>query len=171
MKPERSLGRDEGRRRRHFASKRDLWLVLVLWVATLALVYASIDVAVSPTAPLFKAVFLFVCVSGAVIMLWILYGTYYVLTDEVLLIRCGPFRQRVVVSAIQEVNPTRTAMSGAACSLDRLHIKYRGSRSGVLISPADKQSFLQELVSLDAQFTLRGDGVVREERGGTQAGE
>jgi hypothetical protein len=146
---------------RRFPSKRDLWLVIVLWGATLALVYASMDVATSPTPVMFKALFLLICISSAVLMPWILYGTSYALTEEALLIRCGPFRKRVLVSAIQAVTPSRNPMSSPACSLDRLHIKYRGSRLGVLVSPSDKQSFLQDLARLDSQLSLQCDRIVR----------
>jgi hypothetical protein len=148
-------------RQRHFASKRDLWLVIVLWGAALGLLYASLDVAGSPTHTAFKISFVLVCVSAAAIIPWILYGTSYILTEETLLIRCGPFRHRVLVSTIQEVAPSRNSVSSPACSLDRLHIKYQGSRQGVLISPSDKRLFLQELTSLDSQLSLRGGGVVR----------
>ena len=144
-----------------FPSKRDRWLVVVLWGATLALVYASIDVATSPTPAMFKALFLLICIPSAVLLPWILYGTSYALTEEALLIRCGPFRNRVLVSAIQEVTPSRNPMSSPACSLDRLHIKYRGSRLGILVSPLDKRSFLQDLTRLDSQLSLQGDRIVR----------
>jgi hypothetical protein len=135
--------------------------VVVLWGAALGLVYGSIDVAGSPTPVVFKVGFLLVCIPGAALIPWILYGTSYVLTDEALLIRCGPFRHQVLVSTIQDVAPYRNPVSSPACSLDRLHIKYQGSAPGVLISPSDKRSFLQELASLDSQLSLRGDGIVR----------
>jgi hypothetical protein len=146
---------------RRFASKRDLWVVVVLWGTALGLVYASVHVAGSPTPMVFKALFILVCIPSAVLPPWILYGTSYLLTDEALSIRCGPFRHRLLVSTIQEVTPSRNPVSSPACSLDRLHIKYRGSRAGILISPADKRSFLQDLASRDSQLSLRGDGIVR----------
>ncbi len=157
------LSRDDSsaHRQRRFASKRDFWLVIVLWGAALGLVYAIIDVAGSPTPVTFRVMFLLVCIAGAALIPWILYGTSYVLTEEALLIRCGPFRHRVLVSTILEVAPSRRPVSSPACSLDRLHIKYEGSRLGVLISPSNKRSFLQELASLDPQLSLRGEGIIR----------
>ena len=158
------LSRDDSsaHRQRRFASKRDFWLVIVLWGAALGLVYAIIDVAASPTPVAFRVMFLLVCIGRrAALIPWILYGTSYALTEEALLIRCGPFRHRVLVSTILEVAPSRRPVSSPACSLDRLHIKYEGSRLGVLISPSDKQSFLQELASLDPQLSLRGEGIIR----------
>jgi hypothetical protein len=145
-----------------FPSKRDLWIAIVLWGGALALVYASVDVLGSPTPMAFKAVFLLICIPSAVLLPWILYGTSYLLTEEVLLIRCGPFRHRVPLSAIREVTPSRSPVSSPACSLDRLHIEYEGSRLGILISPLDKRSFLEELASLDSRLSLRGDRIVRD---------
>jgi hypothetical protein len=144
-----------------FTSKRDTWIVVVLWGATLALVYAGVDVAGSPTPVAFKALFLLICVAAAALMPWILYGTTYALTDKALLIRCGPFRRQLLVSAIQEIAPSRSPVSSPACSLDRLHIKYEGSRLGVLISPSDKRSFLEALTRIDSELLLQGEGVVR----------
>jgi hypothetical protein len=146
---------------RRFASKRDPWVVVVLWGTTLGLVFASFQVAGSPTPLVFRALFILVCILSAVLPPWILHGTSYLLTDEALSIRCGPFRHRVLVNAIQEVTPSRNPVASPACSLDRLHIKYRGSRDGILVSPADKRSFLQDLASRDSQLSLRGDGIVR----------
>jgi membrane protein YdbS with pleckstrin-like domain len=147
--------------RGRFSSKRDTWIVIVLWTAALALVYASHDVASSPTHPAFKVVFVSVCLLSAMLMPWVLYGTSYALTGDSLRIRCGPFRSQVPIRAIQEVVPSRSPVSSPACSLDRLHIKYQGSRLGVLISPTDKQSFLRELAELDSELTLQGDQIVR----------
>ena len=146
---------------RHFPSKRDTWLTIVLWGAALGLLYGCIDVATSPTPAIFKVLFLLICIPSALLMPWVLYGTSYTLTDEALLIRCGPFRNRVLVSAIQEVTLSRHPVASPACSLDRLHIKYQGSRDGILISPAAKRSFLQDLASRDSQLSLQGDGIVR----------
>ena len=146
---------------RRFASKRDLWIVVALWGAALGLVFASIQVAGSPTPLVFKALFLLFCIPSAALLPWILYGTSYLLTDEALSIRCGPFRHRVLVSAIQEITPSRNPASSPACSLDRLHIKYRGSCDGILISPADKRSFLYDLATRDSQLSLQGDRIVR----------
>jgi len=157
------LSRDKSssNRQLRFDSKRDLWLVVVLWGVVLGLVYASLNVAGSPTPIAFKVVFIGLCLVSATFIPWILYGTFYVLTGDELLIRCGPFRHRVLVGAIQEITPSRNPLSSPACSLDRLHIKYQGSRNGVLISPVDQRLFLKELASLDPKLSLRGDGIIR----------
>lgn len=144
-----------------FASKRDRWLEIVLWAATAGLVYASVEVATAPGPSVFKAVFLLICLPSAILLPWILYGTSYTLTEETLRIRCGPFRSRVAVGAIREVFPSRNPISSPACSLDRLHIHYEGSRLGILISPTEKRSFLQELVRVNPNLRIQGERVVR----------
>ncbi|RXQ99680.1 PH domain-containing protein [Pseudoxanthomonas composti] len=88
-----------------------------------------------------------------VLPLWLLLDTRYQLTAERLLVRCGPFRWRIALSEIRAVTPTRSLMSGPALSLDRLRVDYGRWRS-VLISPRERQAFLDELAALrEAQGT------------------
>lgn len=82
-----------------------------------------------------------------VLPLWLLLDTRYQLTAERLLVRCGPFRWRIALSEIRAVTPTRSLMSGPALSLDRLRVDYGRWRS-VLISPRERQAFLDELAAL-----------------------
>ncbi len=77
-------------------------------------------------------------------MIWLLAGTRYTLTDSDLRVRCGPFRWRVALAEILSVTPTRNPLSSPAPSLDRLCIEY-GSGKSIMISPKDKEAFLDEL--------------------------
>ena len=84
------------------------------------------------------------------LMVWIYISTYYWLDDDMLRIRCGPFRCNVAYSSITSVQETRSLWSSMALSLDRIEIKY-GKGSAVMISPKEKQDFLEQL-------SLRGRG-------------
>ena len=100
--------------------------------------------------------------TGAVV-LWLTYPLYYEITPAELKIRCGLLiRQRIPLSAIEEVSPTRNPASAPAWSLDRLRVNYRkgGETGAALISPADKEGFLRELAA-SGGLELRGDGIVR----------
>ena len=81
--------------------------------------------------------------------LWTLYSTRYQIGETQLLIFSGPFRWRIPLAAISEVKPSRNPLSGPACSLDRLQLKYNtakfGSSKTILISPREKSAFLAEL--------------------------
>jgi hypothetical protein len=131
-----------------FVSKRDGWLVAVLWAASL------VDFAVAAwlwTAPHREPAFVapLLVVAGA-FQLHVLYATDYTLEGDALRVRASFFRWRVPLAAIESIEPTRNPLSSPACSLDRLLIRYGGKR--IMISPADKEGFLRALVQRAPQL-------------------
>ena len=85
----------------------------------------------------------------------------YTLTSDKLIAHCGPFTNIVTLDAIETISPSRSPLASPACSLDRLHIVYSGSKSGLLVSPIDKHAFLETLVARCSNLELKGDSVVR----------
>ena len=79
---------------------------------------------------------------------WLAFSTIYSVTRTHLIVRSGPFRWTIERASIQDIQPTRSVISSPALSLDRLEIRY-GSGQSLLVSPADKQGFLDAL-SADA---------------------
>ncbi len=125
-----------------YPSKRDAWLVLVIWLAIGGTMAASFGA--SRALPPIEAAFaLGASVLVVAFMLSVLYGTFYQFEGDTLRIRSGPFRMNVPLAEVRAVTPTRNPLSSPACSLDRLRIEY-GTRS-VMISPADKEGFLATL--------------------------
>lgn len=130
-----------------YPTKRDAWLVALLWVAVIALLTATWNLWRAPGSMTFRLIMSALLVASAAFVLWVLYGTRYMLTDYDLIVRSGPFRWTVPLDSITEVFPTHNPLSSLACSLDRLHIRYRGSRWGVMVSPQDKEGFLRDLAA------------------------
>jgi hypothetical protein len=144
-----------------FQSKRDVWIVALIWAGALLSVFGAL-LQLTATAPfLFKAAMLVFLGSAAYFMLWVLYSIDYTLTDEHLLIRCGPFRFSVPLAEIDSVSPSHIPLSSPAGSLDRLLIKWNAERKRILISPSQKTEFLQALDKRCEQLTLVGDRLVR----------
>ena len=88
-----------------FVSKRDGWLVAVLWAASL------VDFGVAAWlwtgqrgAPAFVAPLL---LAAGVFQLHVLYATDYTLEGDTLRIRASFFRWRVPLAAIESIEPTR----------------------------------------------------------------
>ena len=146
-----------------YATKRDLWLMLVIWSLAGFFTYTSLTVHNEPAAPWMK---LFAtCFLGLLAMLTIAlsvlpYFTSYSLDAVNLTIRVGPFSTKIAIAEITEVFPTRNPLSAPAWSLDRLRIRFTSSSFGALISPRRKQEFLEELASLAPQLQLEGDRLV-----------
>lgn len=144
-----------------FKSKRDTWIVALIWAGALISVFGALTQFTSAASLLTRAAMLVFLGSAAAFMLWVLYGTDYTLTNENLLIRCGPFRYRVALPTIDSVSPSRSPLSSPACSLDRLLIKWNDGRKRILVSPSGKTDFLRALDSLCPQLRLDGDSLVR----------
>ena len=129
-----------------FPSKRDGWLTVVLLVAIVAMLAATI-VELWHGAPLGRLVLaaLFVAMSAGIA--WMLFGTRYVLDGATLHVITGPLRWRIDVATITRVFPTDDPSSAPALSLDRVGIEYEknGAPDTILVSPADKDAFIAAL--------------------------
>ncbi|MFZ2491348.1 MAG: PH domain-containing protein [Thermoanaerobaculia bacterium] len=120
----------------HFEAKRDLWLSIVIWLATAMTLAAAVDGYRTD-----RALFASLMVAVAAVVLWILYGTYYTVSQDRLVVRSGPFRWNVALESIVSIEPTRNPFSAPATSLDRLEIVYDRGRKRLLVSPARKDEF------------------------------
>ena len=144
-----------------FQSKRDAWIVALIWAGALLSVFGALAQLTGTEPILLRTVILIFLGSAAAFMLWVLYSIDYTLTDEDLLIRCGPFRYGVPLAEIDSVRPSRNPLSSPAGSLDRLLIKWNAERKHILISPSPKTDFLQELDRRCEQLALVGECLTR----------
>ncbi|HHY39950.1 MAG TPA: PH domain-containing protein [Syntrophaceticus sp.] len=87
---------------------------------------------------------------GALILLilllffvWISYRTVYVITEDSLEIRRGPFSEKIPFSEITSVKRSRFFWPSGALSLDHLVIKYKSGTKSV--SPQNISLFINEL--------------------------
>jgi len=146
---------------RIYPSKRDLWIVAILWAIILfslaSIVYIFYTVTSIASIIAQESFFLIIvafCLS-------ILRNTYYVLEGDHLLVRSGWFRWRIKLADIEEVAPTRKLWSSAALSVDRLYVRHGSSRAGTYISPEDKDGFMRDLAARSPDLVLAEEKVVR----------
>jgi hypothetical protein len=144
-----------------YYSKRDAWITFILWAIITFGTVSAVVVTFSFTSIL-RLLTLEVLFLGLVAFcLSILRSTYYTLTSDSLRVRSGPFRWTIRLDTIDEIIPARNLYSSAALSLDRLHVRQRGSRSSTYISPEDKELFLQELADRSPDLVFSVDRVIR----------
>jgi len=149
-----------------YPSKQDLWLILVVAGAGVALLGATAHNLFSkgidhPATWILMGTSLFYL---AVIFV-LAYPVSYEIAPPYLIIRSGLFRSRIALSSLTSVTPTRNPLSAPAWSLDRLRIDYqnkKGKPTFALVSPQNKQSFLNELVQATTGLRLEADVVVRD---------
>jgi len=83
-----------------------------------------------------------------------------------LLVRSGLLRYKIPLTEISEVRPSAEVRTSPAWSLDRLKVVYR-TRSGfhqfLLISPRDRDGFLDELTRRANHLERDGSSLVRKD--------
>lgn len=126
-----------------FRSKVDAWLFLVLALAAGAALFAS-GAALQQASGMGLLVPVAIVAIGAVLPIWILASTRYLVESRTLHVMSGPFTWHIPVSSISSIKPTRSPLSGPALSLKRLRVEY-GSGKTILVSPADQQAFLRAI--------------------------
>ncbi len=85
---------------------------------------------------------------------WLLLTTDYSVSDDEIVVRCGPVRRHIDTTRVRRVRPTRTLLSAPALSLDRLEIS--GDFGTVVISPKDRDGFVRALRAAAPQARFEG---------------
>lgn len=144
-----------------YKSKIDWWIAALLAATCIGVVFAAYQVNVKTNyAHSSILIGILLILVGGIWPLWLLAKTSYILEGSILLVCFGPFRTKIPIAKITEIVPSRSLLSAPALSLDRLHIKYEGSRFGALVSPADKAAFLQDVASRSNRLKVMNDRAV-----------
>jgi hypothetical protein len=94
-------------------------------------------------------------VSLIVIIAYLFFDTTYAVKGKDLEIRSGfLYKQKIDITTIREIKETNNPLSSPAASLDRLDIRY-GRSGSVLISPKDKQKFVQALLDVHPEIVVK----------------
>lgn len=129
---------------KRFESKKDRWLVLVIWLSALIMLATAVKLAYD--GGFYLNLFLQPLNVGTVYLcLSVLYQTYYIVDGENLILRGGPITKIIKIADIKAVKPTKDVLSSPALSIDRLKIVYKQSKACIMVSPKDKEMFLREI--------------------------
>lgn len=143
---------------RWYPSKVDGWIAVALALGPIACIATVVATALAGEGLLVAVV------SSAVLLAvygGLVFPMRYAVGTDAVIVRHGLITQRIPLAAITEVRPTRNPLSSPALSLDRLEITFgEGVFKHAMISPADKQGFLDELAAR-AGLRRDGDGLVR----------
>lgn len=147
---------------RVFTSKKDAWLVSLIWGSAILPLVAGLLVVWTDA----KAGSYLITISALTftLILAATFPLYYEVTERELVIRAGLFRWRVPLDGIAEIRPTRSIVSAPALSLDRLLIRFRSAKGRfrlAMISPRDQAGFLREIAARTPGMMQVGDRLVR----------
>ncbi|MGP1908418.1 PH domain-containing protein [Metabacillus sp. JX24] len=133
----------------YYPSKRDIWMSVILLLFSFLFIVPpiffpdfgawmtpeSLDKQWIKIACLFPIGFL---------CLWIWFKTGYTLTENLLIVQSGPFRQKIKIDEIHSFRDTKNPFTAPALSKDRLEINY-ATYNSIQISPKHKQEFVNHL--------------------------
>lgn len=105
------------------------------------------------------------------LLLWVLRGTNYEITETSLVIRSGPLRWTVPLTAIEDVIPIQNWWQGPvlewgfSLAVRGLRLRYRKKGGGltwpIRIAPQDRSAFLLELAERVPELVAKDDGSLR----------
>ncbi|MEI2406308.1 PH domain-containing protein [Niallia taxi] len=125
-----------------FNSKKDWWLTLIIWGGALFAIGSGIyGLVEKPADLLIILLVIFGAIMVPLFMLWMWFTTYYILNEENLIIKYGPFKSTIPLQSINTVKKTNNPLSSPALSLKRVEIFYDKYNS-VFISPVDRDEFI-----------------------------
>jgi len=130
-----------------FKSKKDTWLALLIWAIILLPIYLLFqDEELALTA-------LIALSLSSLLCLWVWYGTYYTIENKELKYQTGPFYGSLDIMSIKRINKTKSMMSSAALSLDRICIQNE-EYNEVLISPERQEEFIRILKKINPNIIV-----------------
>jgi len=132
---------------RRFRSKVDWWLAVLL-LSPLVLVAGWL--LIGATIP--WVIFILLVPQGLVT--WMLVRTDYAVSEESLVVRCGPFRHTIPMTSLRSLTATRSPLSSPALSLDRIAVDHTGGR--LLLSPRSKVGFVRAILAIAPGVTVTG---------------
>ena len=137
-----------------FVSKVDFWLVLLLWGLSLFTVSVPLwQWQRGAHKSLIQTILMTVIlIPFAALMLIPFFGTEYTLTNDQLQVDSGFSVQKIELTDITYIMPTRSMSSAPALSLDRIKISYQDEE--ILISPKDKSRFYREIQARNPRIVI-----------------
>lgn len=121
-----------------FKSAVDWWFYAVLLVIPLSLLPVALSASIVEPSQLVILSLVGLLATG--LPVWLLLATYYVISDDKLTIRSGPFRWKISLVDIHKIESSNSPLSSPALSLKRLRIEY-GVGKSILISPKEQAEF------------------------------
>jgi len=133
-----------------FNTKYDWWIVALIVVPILLLfLYGIKKLAICDCNNTGAWYLMGISLAMAVIIRIFAWPVNYILKADKLIVKSGFFRIPISYEAIKSVEPSRNPVSSPAWSLNRLKIEYekKGKKKWILISPKDREVFLETLKS------------------------
>lgn len=130
-----------------YRSVIDWWLLAVVFIPIISILVFSIYDSKPEAMLTVLPVFVFV--------IYIFTSVKYVINEGVLHVKAGILvNQNINIADIKSVRKSNNPLSSPALSLKRLEVKYGSNAGYTLISPKNRQQFINDLLLVNPDITV-----------------
>lgn len=98
---------------------------------------------------------LVIILAAVALLMWMRFGTYYVIKDSRLLYRCGPIRGSIDIQSVHTLVKNKTLWVGVRPALARKGIILKYNKyDDIYISPKDEDLFIAELLKRNSNIQV-----------------
>jgi hypothetical protein len=125
-----------------YASARSAGFGILIWGIILVLVISMVII-----PPQYRTPTIAGSLMGIGFILWIWYGTFYEFKQTYLLVKMGPFFERIPYSKITSARKFRSMVSSMALSNEMIELRHGKNyiTGTTYISPKDRDGFIEQL--------------------------
>lgn len=135
-----------------FISKKDTVYTLIIWGAIAGAFLTMVLTIFSALTILnFLAFTLALIIVGWLVWIW--FSTGYLIENDTLIMKGGPFKQTVDIQAIKKITKEKSAVTSTALAMDRILVHY-GNNKYVSISPKQEKALIQLLLRKNPNIQL-----------------
>ncbi len=140
----------------YFPSKKDIWFFLMFWGIILFMIFIYFfdsDPGGFQTITYTSVFGLLIHLSIIGLLLWMWFGTGYMVKDDFIKVQFGPFKSTVRIDEIQKLRRTKSPFTAPALSVDRIEILY-GKYNVINLSPKNEHEFIQLLLTANPHIQI-----------------
>ena len=125
-----------------YASARSAGFGILVWGVILILVISMVTI-----PPQYRIPTIAGTLMGIGFVLWIWYGTFYEFKQTYLLVRMGPFFEKIPYSKIISARKFKSMLSSMALSNEMIELRHGKNyiTGTTYISPEDRDAFIEQL--------------------------
>lgn len=137
-----------------FISRKDAIYNFIIWLAVAVGLAAIADASFSSSFLSVSYWIALILVSILIVwLIWIWFSTGYLIENNSLIIKAGPFKQTIDVQEIKKITRVKSILTSGALAIDRLQIQY-GKYKSIDISPKEEYELIKLLLSINPKIQI-----------------
>lgn len=138
-----------------FKSRKDLFFTFVIYTSVVSMLALATISFSNKHLQIEDILGTIIIILSCLFILWLFYGTYYVITSKMLHYHCGPIRGKIALEKITSIHKGKTMWVGLkpATAKKGLIIKYN-TFDEIYISPQTNELFLKEILNRNPSIKI-----------------